>query len=174
MLDLAELEHRLATLEGPRLKGTTGTQASFLELFGGDHAEGPPAGRARSAAKIGFDGVLPGHRPDLSAQDRRPGRSPSCRASPSAHKLATDLRLLQHRKEIEEPFEKEQVGSSAMAYKRNPMRCERMCSLARFVMSLEPTAASDRRRRSGSSARWTTAPTAASSCRRRSWPPTRS
>ena len=64
----------------------------------------------------------------------------------SAHKMATDLRLLAHRKEVEEPFEKEQIGSSAMAYKRNPMRSERICSLARFVMTLESSAAADGRR----------------------------
>ena len=77
--------------------------------------------------------------------------------------MATDLRLLAHRKEVEEPFEKEQIGSSAMAYKRNPMRSERICSLARFVMSLESTAAARRPPCSGWSGRWTTAPTAGSS-----------
>ena len=91
----------------------------------------------------------------------------------SSHKAATDLRLLAHRKEIEEPFEKDQIGSSAMAYKRNPMRAERICSLARFVMSLPPTRPR-RTPRSGWSGRSTTAPTAGWCFRRRFWPSTRS
>ena len=86
--------------------------------------------------------------------------------------MATDLRLLAHRKEVEEPFEKEQIGSSAMAYKRNPMRSERICWLARFVMSLETQRRRHRSPCNGWSGRWTTAPTAGSCCRKRSWPPT--
>ena len=140
VLDLAEVEVRLAHLKGHGCKGTTGTQASFLELFGGDHT------KVRSldeliCRKIGFTesysvtGQTYPRKIDSQIVAALSG------ISQSAHKMATDLRLLAHRKEVEEPFEKEQIGSSAMAYKRNPMRSERICSLARFVMSLETSAA---------------------------------
>lgn len=134
-MDLAEIEHRLASLRARGVKGTTGTQASFLSLFGGDHD------RVRRlnelvCRKLGFDaayavtGQTYSRKIDSQVVDVLSG------IAQSAHKMATDLRLLAHRKEVEEPFEKHQIGSSAMAYKRNPMRSERVCSLARFVMSL--------------------------------------
>jgi adenylosuccinate lyase len=135
-LDLAEVEHRLATLRARSAKGTTGTQASFLALFDGDHAK---VRRLEElvAQKMGFDAtyVVTGQtyprKVDAQVLDVLAG------IAGSAHKAATDLRILAHKKEIEEPFEKDQIGSSAMAYKRNPMRCERMCGLARFVQSLQ-------------------------------------
>ena len=135
-LDLAEVEHRLGNLKARSAKGTTGTQASFLHLFDGDHAKVRELER-RVAAKMGFDdtyavtGQTYPRKIDAQVVDALSG------VAASAHKAATDLRILAHRKEIEEPFESQQVGSSAMAYKRNPMRCERMCGLARFVMSLQ-------------------------------------
>ncbi len=138
--DLAEIEHRLATLRTRGVKGTTGTQASFLELFGGDHAKVAELER-RVAAKIGFAEVYPvtgqtySRKVDAQVLDTLSG------IAQSASKAATDLRLLQSRKEIEEPFEAEQIGSSAMAYKRNPMRAERICGLARFVLSLQSSTA---------------------------------
>jgi len=140
VLDLAEIEHRLASLRALGSKGTTGTQASFLELFGGDHQK---VRRLEEliARKMGFaesyavTGQTYPRKVDAQVLAALSG------IAQSAHKMATDLRLLQHRKEVEEPFEAEQVGSSAMAYKRNPMRCERICSLARFVIGLEPIAA---------------------------------
>jgi adenylosuccinate lyase len=140
-LDLAEVEHRIATLKARSVKGTTGTQASFLALFNGDHAKVQELER-RVAAKMGFEGsyAVTGQtytrKVDSQALDVLSG------IAQSAHKLATDLRLLASRKEMEEPFEKDQIGSSAMAYKRNPMRSERVCALARFVMSLQTSAAS--------------------------------
>jgi adenylosuccinate lyase len=135
VLDLDELEHRLGSLRFRGVKGTTGTQASFLRLFRGDH------GKVRRldeivTRKMGFEAAHPvtgqtyTRKVDSQVLDVLSG------IAQSAHKFGTDLRLLQHRQEIEEPFEAEQVGSSAMAYKRNPMRAERMCGLARFVMSL--------------------------------------
>src|SRR5579871_4290195 len=135
VLDLHELEHRLETLRFRGVKGTTGTQASFLALFRGDHE------RVRQldllvARKMGFDSVYSvtgqtySRKIDSQILDALSG------LGQTAHKFGTDLRLLAHRQEIEEPFEAEQVGSSAMAYKRNPMRAERMCGLARFVASL--------------------------------------
>jgi adenylosuccinate lyase len=140
VLDLAEIEHRLAALKALGSKGTTGTQASFLELFQGDH-EKVRRLEQLICAKIGL--------PDSYAVTGQtyPRKIDSqvlavlSGVAQSAHKMATDLRLLQHRREVEEPFEKEQIGSSAMAYKRNPMRSERMCSLARFVVSLESSPA---------------------------------
>ncbi len=138
--DLAEIEHRLATLRTRGVKGTTGTQASFLELFAGDHAKVVELEK-RVAKKLGFDEVYSvtgqtySRKVDTRVVDTLSG------VAQSASKAATDLRLLQSRKELEEPFETEQIGSSAMAYKRNPMRSERICGLARFVLSLQTSAA---------------------------------
>jgi adenylosuccinate lyase len=135
-LDLAELESRLANLKARSIKGTTGTQASFLHLFDGDHAKVREL-ESLVARKMGFDetyavtGQTYPRKVDAQVIDALAG------IAGSAHKAATDLRILAHRKEIEEPFEKQQIGSSAMAYKRNPMRCERICGLSRFVMSLQ-------------------------------------
>jgi adenylosuccinate lyase len=134
-LDLAEVEHRIASLKARSVKGTTGTQASFLELFGGDHDKVLELEQL-VAKKMGFDatyaitGQTYSRKIDAQVLDTLSG------IAASSHKAATDLRILAHRKEIEEPFEKEQIGSSAMAYKRNPMRSERICSLARFAMNL--------------------------------------
>ncbi len=133
--DLTEVEHRIASLKARSVKGTTGTQASFLELFNGDDGKVRQLERL-VAKKIGFDdtyaitGQTYSRKIDAQVLDSLAG------VAASAHKAATDLRLLANFKEIEEPFEKDQIGSSAMAYKRNPMRCERICSLARFAMSL--------------------------------------
>jgi adenylosuccinate lyase len=140
VLDLEEIEHRLGTLAFRGAKGTTGTQASFLALFGGDHAKVKKLDEL-VARKMGFERVYPvtgqtyTRKVDSQVLDALGG------IGQSAHKFGTDLRLLAHRQEVEEPFEAEQVGSSAMAYKRNPMRAERMCGLARFVMSLPANAA---------------------------------
>lgn len=140
-LALEELEHRLQTLRLRGVKGTTGTQASFLELFGGDtpqaHAKCEELER-RVAQKMGWPAekiwVVTGQSYPRTL-DGLVVSSLAAVASAAA-KMATDLRLLAHLKEIEEPFEAEQVGSSAMPYKRNPMRCERICGLARFVIGL--------------------------------------
>ncbi len=135
-LDLEELEHRLASLRARSTQGTTGTQASFLALFDGDHEKCRRLER-RVAEKIGFDrtyavtGQTYTRKVDAQIVDGLSG------IAQSAHKMATDLRILAHRKEVEEPFGKHQIGSSAMAYKRNPMRSERIGSLARFVFSLQ-------------------------------------
>jgi adenylosuccinate lyase len=139
-LDLAEVEYRLATLKLRGVKGTTGTQASFLELFGGDH------GKVRRleqlvAAKMGFDASYPVTGQTYTRKVDSQVLSALSGVAQSAQKAATDLRLLQSRKEVEEPFETDQIGSSAMAYKRNPMRAERICGLARFVISLESSVA---------------------------------
>ena len=133
LLDLAELEHRLAHMPLLGSKGTTGTQASFLELFEGDHAKVKEADR-RIAAKLGFaecfavSGQTYSRKLDSMVLNVLSG------IAQSAHKFSNDLRLLQHLKEMEEPFEKNQIGSSAMAYKRNLMRSERMAALARYLM----------------------------------------
>ncbi len=140
ILDLHEIEHRLGTLRFRGAKGTTGTQASFLALFRGDHAKVRQLDRL-VARKMGFEDVYPvtgqtySRKVDSQVLDTLSG------VCQSAHKYGTDLRLLAHRREVEEPFEAEQVGSSAMPYKRNPMRAERMCGLARFVSSLAVSAA---------------------------------
>ena len=139
-LDLKEIEHRLNELLARGAKGTTGTQASFLEIFGGDHEKVRQLD-ALVAKKMGFPasytvtGQTYTRKIDVQVLDALSG------IAQSAHKAATDLRLLQSRKEIEEPFEADQIGSSAMAYKRNPMRAERMCGLARFMISLQSSAA---------------------------------
>src|SRR5260370_21286337 len=140
ILDLREFEHRLNGLLLRGAKGTTGTQASFLSLFQGNHE------KVRQldllvARKMGFEGVYPvtgqtySRKVDSQVIDTLSG------LSQSAHKMGNDLRLLAHEQEIEEPFETEQVGSSAMPYKRNPMRAERVCGLARYVISLANSAA---------------------------------
>ncbi|MDO4551537.1 MAG: adenylosuccinate lyase [Planctomycetia bacterium] len=136
VLDMEDLQHRLNTLRTRGLKGTTGTQASFFALFNGDHAKVRELER-RVNQKMGFSesfavtGQTYPRKLDSKILDVLSG------IAQSTHKFATDLRILAHRKEMEEPFEKNQIGSSAMAYKRNPMRSERICSLARFIMSLQ-------------------------------------
>jgi adenylosuccinate lyase len=140
VLDLQELERRRDELPFRGAKGTTGTQASFLALFRGDHEKVKQLDRL-VAKKMGFERVFPvtgqtySRKIDTQILDALSG------LGQSAHKWGTDLRLLAHRQEIDEPFEAEQVGSSAMAYKRNPMRAERMCSLARFLTGLPAMAA---------------------------------
>ncbi|MBL8868057.1 MAG: adenylosuccinate lyase [Planctomycetia bacterium] len=140
VLDLRELERRRDELPFRGTKGTTGTQASFLALFRGDHAKVRELDRL-VAKKMGFDYVFPvtgqtySRKIDSQILDALSG------LGQSAHKWGNDLRLLAHRQEVDEPFEAGQIGSSAMAYKRNPMRAERMCSLARFLMGLPAMAA---------------------------------
>jgi len=140
VLDLAEIEHRLAALRARGPQGTTGTQASFLKLFDGDHEKVRRLERL-VAEKIGFGRcyAVTGQTYPRKIDSQVLGVLSGI--AQSGHKMATDLRLLAHRKEMEEPFETGQVGSSAMAYKRNPMRSERLCSLARFVVSLESSPA---------------------------------
>lgn len=135
VLDLEEIAHRLATLKARSAKGTTGTQASFLALFQGDHEKVRQLER-RVAEKMGFHGTYAVTGQTYSRKVDSQIIETLSGVAQSAHKAAMDLRILASRKEMEEPFEADQIGSSAMAYKRNPMRCERMCSLARFVMSL--------------------------------------
>jgi adenylosuccinate lyase len=138
-LDLAELEHRLATLRARGAKGTTGTQASFLTLFGGDHAKVRRLDEL-IARKMGFESTYRVTGQTYSRKVDAQVLAALSGIAQSAHKAATDLRLLANRKEIEEPFEADQIGSSAMAYKRNPMRAERICGLARYAMSLTANA----------------------------------
>ncbi|MEX0886469.1 MAG: adenylosuccinate lyase [Phycisphaeraceae bacterium] len=143
-LALEELEHRLDSLRFRGVKGTTGTQASFLALFGGN----TPASHAKVeqldrlvTEKMGWD---PDRRFIVTGQtyprvvDGLVAASLAAAAA-AAQKFATDVRLLASRKELEEPFEESQIGSSAMAYKRNPMRCERICGLSRFVIGMTQT-----------------------------------
>ena len=139
-LDVEELCHRLDTLRFRGCQGTTGTQASFLELFGGDDARVRELER-RVTAKLGFGeqyavtGQTYPRKVDSAILDTLSG------ITQSAAKMAGDLRLLQHEGELLEPFETEQIGSSAMAYKRNPMRAERISGLARYVISLQANGA---------------------------------
>lgn len=134
VLDLAEIQHRLATLRCRGVKGTTGTQASFLTLFAGDHEKVRELD-SRVAAGLGFAGSVAvsgqtyTRKLDSQILALLSGVAESC------HKMGTDLRLLQGVGELAEPFDEHQVGSSAMAYKRNPVRAERMCGLARRVMT---------------------------------------
>ena len=135
VMDLQEIDHRLAVLQLRGVKGTTGTQASFMELFKGD-ADKIRAVDASIAKEMGFDpkAVIPvsgqtySRKVDAFILNALAGIGQSCM------KFATDLRLLANFKEMEEPFEKNQIGSSAMPYKRNPMRCERICALSRYLM----------------------------------------
>ncbi|MGV8914991.1 MAG: adenylosuccinate lyase [Kaistella sp.] len=140
ILDLEELEFFLETLRFRGVKGTTGTAASFLELFNSDYAKVKHLDKELSK-RFGFDKVF-----GVSGQtyDRKIDAKVVALLSniaQSAHKFTNDLRLLQNLKEIEEPFEKNQIGSSAMAYKRNPMRSERIGALAKFVMALSTSSA---------------------------------
>ena len=139
VLDLADLDHRIATLPCRGVKGTTGTQASFLEIFEGDHAKVRELDRLVSAA-IGFAHSIPVSGQTYSRKLDAQVLGAVSGVAASAAKFSADVRMLQAFGEIEEPFEAEQIGSSAMAYKRNPMRSERIASLARFVGTLEPNA----------------------------------
>lgn len=135
LMDYQDLEHRLAGLRFLGVKGATGTQASFLALFDGD-AEKVHALDERVAAYMGFEKIF-----NISGQTYTRKQDAQLldvlsAIATSAHKMATDLRLLCHLREVEEPWGKQQVGSSAMAYKRNPMKSERICALARFCISL--------------------------------------
>ena len=134
LLDLADVEYRIANLKLLGCKGTTGTQASFLELFDGDH-EKCRALDQKIAAEMGFTATAAVSGQTYSRKVDYQVVSTLSGIAQSASKFATDLRLLCHLKEVEEPFEKNQIGSSAMPYKRNPMRCERICALARYVMA---------------------------------------
>lgn len=134
VMDLAEVEHRLDTFALLGSKGTTGTQASFLALFEGDQ-EKIKALEEKIAKEMGFDRVIPVSGQTYSRKLDYMVLSVLSGIAQSACKFATDLRLLCHLKEIDEPFEKNQIGSSAMPYKRNPMRSERICSLARYVIA---------------------------------------
>jgi adenylosuccinate lyase len=140
VLDFKELERRRDELPFRGAKGTTGTQASFLALFNGDHDKVRHLDEL-VARKMGFESRFPvtgqtySRKIDTQVLDALGG------VAQSAHKWGSDLRLLAHRQEIDEPFEEKQIGSSAMAYKRNPMRAERLCSLSRFLMGLPAMAA---------------------------------
>ncbi len=134
VMDLEELNHRIDTLQFRGVKGTTGTQASFLELFGGDHEKVRTLEKLVSA-EMGFEKVVPVCGQTYSRKMDANVLATLSAIAQSAGKFATDLRLLSHLKEMEEPFQDKQIGSSAMPYKRNPMRCERICSLARYVIA---------------------------------------
>lgn len=139
VLDLADLDSRVADLPLRGVKGTTGTQASFLELFSGDHAKVRRL-EALVVRKMGFTRALPVTGQTYSRKLDAQVLGVVAGIAASASKFSADIRMLQAFGEMEEPFEAEQIGSSAMAYKRNPMRAERIASLARFVLSLEPNA----------------------------------
>ena len=133
LLDYYEVEHRLENMRLLGSKGTTGTQASFMDLFEGDEEKIRQLDQ-KVAEKMGFHSCFPVSGQTYSRKLDYQVVSVLSGICQSAYKFGGDLRLLQHMKEIEEPFEKNQIGSSAMAYKRNPMRSERICSLSRFVM----------------------------------------
>ena len=133
VMDLEELEHRIDSLQFRGVKGTTGTQASFLELFGGDQEKVRRLEKLVSE-EMGFEKVVPVCGQTYSRKMDANVLATLSGIAQSAGKFATDLRLLSHLKEMEEPFQEKQIGSSAMPYKRNPMRCERICSLARYVI----------------------------------------
>ena len=139
LMDLEEIEYRIKNLKLLGSKGTTGTQASFVELFEGDTSKIKQL-EAMIAEEMGFDGVVPVSGQTYSRKIDSQVISTLSGLAQSASKFSNDMRILQSFKEMEEPFEKGQIGSSAMAYKRNPMRCERITSLARYLMidSLNP------------------------------------
>ena len=134
LADAEELDHVLSTLHFLGCRGTTGTEASFLELFDGDEDRIDEMNR-RIAAEFGFSDCFPvcGQTYPRKVDSRILGCLSGI--AQSAYRMANDIRLLQHDRQLEEPFEEEQIGSSAMAYKRNPMRCERICSLSRYLMA---------------------------------------
>lgn len=134
LLDLESIEHQLENARLLGSKGTTGTQASFLELFEGDHEKVKMLDLI-IAKKMGFKGVYPVSGQTYSRKVDTQILNILSGIAQSASKFSNDIRLLQHLKEIEEPFEKGQIGSSAMAYKRNPMRSERIASLSRYVIA---------------------------------------
>ena len=134
MLDLEDLDHVISTMKLLGSKGTTGTQASFLELFDGDHEKCKMLDR-KIAEKMGYKACFPVSGQTYSRKLDSQFLNVLAGIAQSAAKFSNDIRLLQHLKEIEEPFEKSQIGSSAMAYKRNPMRSERIASLANYVMA---------------------------------------
>ncbi len=133
LMDLDELEYRISRLKLLGSKGTTGTQASFKELFGGDSAKIKELERM-IAEEMGFDAVVPVSGQTYSRKADTQVLNSLSNIAQSAMKFANDMRILQNFKEMEEPFEKNQIGSSAMPYKRNPMRCERITALARYLM----------------------------------------
>lgn len=133
LLDLSDIEYMISQQKLLGSKGTTGTQASFLELFGGDH-ETVRKIDGKIAEKMGFAECYPVSGQTYSRKVDSRVLNVLSGIAQSAHKFSNDIRLLQHLKQIEEPFEKNQIGSSAMAYKRNPMRSERIASLANYVM----------------------------------------
>ena len=139
LMDLEEIEYRIKNLKLLGSKGTTGTQASFVELFEGDSSKIKKL-EAMIAEEMGFDGVVPVSGQTYSRKVDSQIIATLSGLAQSASKFSNDMRILQSFKEMEEPFEKGQIGSSAMAYKRNPMRCERITSLARYLMidSLNP------------------------------------
>ncbi len=140
ILDLNEIQRRIDDLPFLGVKGTTGTQASFLALFDGDETKVKELERRVSRA-FEFDRVQSVSGQTYTRKLDTQAVAAVSGVAESAHRFGTDLRLLAHEREIEEPFESDQIGSSAMAYKRNPMRAERMCSLARFLMGLPAVAA---------------------------------
>ena len=133
LLDLEDVEYQLSKAKLLGSKGTTGTQASFLELFEGDHEKCKAIDR-KIAEKMGFKGCYAVSGQTYSRKIDSQFLNVLAGIAQSASKFSNDIRLLQHLKEVEEPFEKNQIGSSAMAYKRNPMRSERIGSLSRYVM----------------------------------------
>ena len=133
LMDLEEIDHRIASLKLLGSKGTTGTQASFMELFEGDSSKVKQL-EQMIAEEMGFDAVVPVSGQTYSRKVDAQVLAALGGVAQSASKFANDMRILQSFKEMEEPFEKGQIGSSAMAYKRNPMRCERITALARYVM----------------------------------------
>ena len=133
LMDLDEVQHRIDTMQLLGSKGTTGTQASFLELFDGDHEKVKQLDQM-IAEDFGFASCVPVSGQTYSRKIDAQVLSVLSGIAQSAGKFATDMRLLQHLRELEEPFEEHQIGSSAMPYKRNPMRCERICALARYVI----------------------------------------
>lgn len=134
LMDLEDIDHQLSKAALLGSKGTTGTQASFVELFGGDFEKVKKLDML-ICEKMGYSKAFPVSGQTYSRKLDYQMLSVLSGIAQSAYKFANDLRLLQHLKEVEEPFEKSQIGSSAMAYKRNPMRSERICSLARYVIA---------------------------------------